>query len=128
MEGKSGRIISNRLMEQRNLSKRQVELDELFWAYRAVCPDPDPGAYFLPTMCGRIEAREVSTNWFGRAAKLLVMAAVAASVILGMMIPSRGRPQSAFFNATFVEALQADHASSSLEPFHHDRISELEAR
>jgi hypothetical protein len=75
-------------------------------------------------MWARIEAREVSTNWFGRVAKTLVTAALAATVILGMIISSMNQ-SSAFFNATFVEALRADH-TSTLEPLHLDRISQLE--
>jgi hypothetical protein len=78
----------------------------------------------MPAMWARIEAREVSTNWFGRVAKALVTAALAASVILGMMMSSTSQ-STAFLNGTFVEALRADHAST-LEPLHLDRISDLE--
>jgi hypothetical protein len=102
----------------------EARLDELFRAYRATWPDPDASANFLPNMWARIEAREVSTNWFGRVAKTLVTAALAATVILGMIISSMNQ-SSAFFNATFVEALRADH-TSTLEPLHLDRISQLE--
>jgi hypothetical protein len=102
----------------------EARLDELFRAYRATWPDPDASANFLPNMWARIEAREVSGNWFGRVAKTLVTAALAATVILGMIISSMNQ-SSAFFNATFVDALRADHASS-LEPLHLDRISQLE--
>jgi hypothetical protein len=58
-------------------------------------------------------------------AKTLVTAALAASVILGLMISSMNQ-SSAFLNATFVEALRADHASN-LEPLHLDRISQLDS-
>jgi hypothetical protein len=78
----------------------------------------------MPALWARIEAREVSTNWFGHVAKALVTAALAASVILGMMISSTNQ-SSAFFNATFVDALRADHVST-LEPLHLDRISYME--
>lgn len=78
----------------------------------------------MPGIWARIEAREVSTNWFGRVAKALVTAAIAASVILGMMTTSANQ-SSSFFDATFVEALRADHVSS-LEPLHLDRISYME--
>ena len=54
----------------------------------------------------------------------LVTAALAATVILGMIISSMNQ-SSAFFNATFVDALRADH-TSTLEPLHLDRISQLE--
>jgi hypothetical protein len=111
-------------MEQGNLNEAEVRLDELFLAYRQAGPDLDASANFMPAMWARIEAREVSTNWFGRVAKALVTAALAASVILGLMISSTNQ-SNAFFNATFVDALRADHAST-LEPLHLDRISQLE--
>jgi hypothetical protein len=115
-------------MEQGNSSQNpkgdDARLDELFRAYRAAWPDFDASANFMPNIWARIEARENSTNWFGRVAKTLVTAALAATVILGMMISSMNQ-SSAFFNATFVEALRADHAST-LEPLHLDRISQLE--
>src|SRR5579863_5182506 len=76
------------------------------------------------SMWAKIELREKSTNWFGRVAKTLVTVALAASVILAIIISSMNQ-SSAFFNATFVEALRADHASA-LEPLHLDRISQVE--
>jgi hypothetical protein len=111
-------------MEQGNSDPCEDRLDELFRAYRLACPDLDASAGFMPAMWSKIEAREVSTNWFGRVAKALVTAAVAATVILGMMISSNNQSNS-FFDATFVDALRADH-TSSLEPLQLDRISDLE--
>jgi hypothetical protein len=112
-------------MEPGNSNDQEVRLDKMFRAYRAAC---DGGAEaspdFMPTLWARIEAREVSTNWFGRVAKALVTAALAASVILGLMISSMNK-SPAFFNATFVDALRAEHVST-LEPLHFDRISQLE--
>lgn len=119
-------MISKRPMEEGSSDEREARLDEVFRAYRAACPDPDPSANFMPNIWSRIEAREVSTNWFGSVAKALVTAALAASLILGMMISSSNK-SNAFFNATFVDALRADHVSS-LEPLHLDRISELESQ
>lgn len=110
-----------------DLRFQNVQLDEMFRAYRAACPDPDASPNFMPEMWARIEAREVSTNWFGRVAKALVTAAIAATVILGLMTSSTSsrNQSSSFFDATFVEALRADHAST-LEPLHIDRISYME--
>jgi hypothetical protein len=101
-----------------------AHLDQMFRAYRAACPDPDASASFMPGMWAKIDARENTTNWFGRFAKVLVTAALAASVILGMMVSSANQ-SNGFFDATFVEALSADH-TSSLEPLHLDRISMLQ--
>jgi hypothetical protein len=104
-----------------------ARLDEMLRAYRTACPDRDASPNFMPELWARIEAREVSTNWFGHVAKALVTAAIAATVILGMMISSNSsrNQSSAFFDATFVEALRADHASS-LEPLHIERIAYME--
>jgi hypothetical protein len=117
-------MISNRPMAHTNSDGPEARLDEMFRAYSAACPIPEAGANFMPAIWARIEAREVSTNWFGRVAKALVTAALAASVILGMLISSTNQ-SSAFLNATFVDALRADHAST-LEPLHIERISQLE--
>jgi anti-sigma factor RsiW len=113
-------------MQQGNSSDRETRLDELFSAYRDACPTPEASANFMPEIWARIEAREVSTNWFGNVAKALVTAGLAASMILGLMVSSRSQ-SSAFFNATFVDAWQADHVSS-LEPLDIDRISYLETQ
>jgi len=110
-------------MEQGNPVDHEGLLDAMFRAYRAACPDPAENANFVHDLRVRIEAREVSSNWFAWVARALVAAALAASVILGT-ISSRNQ-SSAFFNATFVQALLADHAST-LEPFRLDRISEVE--
>ena len=84
---KSGIMMSNTPMEQENSGERE-RLDELFRAYRTACPDPEASVNFMPAMWAGIEAREGSTKWFGRVAKTLVTAALAASVILGMMVSS----------------------------------------
>ncbi|HVW86355.1 MAG TPA: hypothetical protein VHB50_16825, partial [Bryobacteraceae bacterium] len=72
----------------------------------------------------KIEAREASTNLFGRMAKALVTAALAASVILALMVSTLNQVDPAP-NATYIEALTVDHAST-LEPFNLERISEME--
>jgi hypothetical protein len=100
------------------------QLDQLLRAYREACPDPEPSAGFTPALWARIEAREVSTTLFGRMAKALVTAALAATAILALMVSTSSRREAAF-NGTYVEALRADRASS-LEPLNLDRISELE--
>ena len=37
------------------------KLDALFTEYRAACPDPEPGADFMPALWRRIEARRTAT-------------------------------------------------------------------
>ena len=114
-------MMSDRMeQEDRNSSR----LDELFVAYRGSCPDFDPGVNFMPELWARIEARESTTNLFGRMAKALVTAALAATAILGLMVSTSSRADNQF-NGTYLEALSVDHAST-LEPLNLDRVSELE--
>jgi hypothetical protein len=101
-----------------------ARLEQLFRAYREAMPDPEAGANFMPGIWARIEERERSSNWFGRVAKGLVTAAVAAYLILAMISPSAPK-QTSYYSGTFVEALVADHMSS-LDSLHLDRISQLE--
>jgi hypothetical protein len=120
-------------MKQLDPSESEARLDDLFRAYRAACPVPEASVSFVPDLWTRIEvisdanaAHEASRNWFGRVAKVLVTAALAASAILGIMISSTNQ-SSAFFNATFVEALRDDRMST-LEPLRLDRIYEFEPK
>jgi anti-sigma-K factor RskA len=106
------------------IRQAEARLDELFLAYREAYPDPEPSVNFTPKLWARIEAREVSTNLFGRMAKALVTAALAASVILGLIVSAVGYSESSF-NGTYVEALRADRVST-LEPLNLDRVSEME--
>ena len=102
----------------------ELRLDEMFRLCRESHDDPEASANFMPQMWAKIEMRRVSTNWFDHIAKALVAAAVAASVIAGLLISSATQ-STEFYKATFVEALVKDHAAS-LEPLSLDRLSELE--
>jgi hypothetical protein len=117
-------MMTDRNMRNEDRPEAESQLEALFLAYRDACPEPEPSVNFMPELWARIEAREVSTNLFGRMAKALVTAALAATVILGMMLSTYNRGESQF-NGTFVEALRADRAST-LEPLNLDRVSELE--
>lgn len=116
--------IADTPVEEGSPNDGEARLDELFRAYRAACQVVDASQNFMPGLWAGIDARRVSTNWFGWLARVLVTAALAASAILGIMTSSANQSNS-FFDGTFVEALRADHAST-LEPLHLDRISELE--
>ena len=131
---KNGIMEPNTAMLQKSAQENEGRLDDLLAAYRMACPDTEPGAAFMPAIWARIEEREKaereSTNWFGRFAKTLVTAAVAASAILAMLLSSFSYDVPAhqsveFLNRTFVEALRADQMAA-LEPLHVDRIAEME--
>ncbi len=126
-------LLAESQLAESQLAESQLaesHLDDWFVAYRDALPDPGPNAgwdsspNFMPELWAKIEAREVSTNLFGRMAKALVTAALAATVILGMMASTISRSQNQF-NGTYLEALSVDHASS-MEPLNLDSVSELE--
>jgi hypothetical protein len=79
------------------------KLDALFRAYRAACPDRDPGANFMPELWKRIESRQTFTFSFRRMASGFVTAALALTIAMGiyMAIPrtNPNMPQS------YIEAL-----------------------
>ncbi len=110
--------------ESQNQTDRERQLDELFRAYALACPDPEPSVNFMPKLWAGIEAREASRNVFGRMAKALVTAALAASAILALLVSMSSNSDQPY-SGTFVQALTANHVSQ-LEPFHVDRISEME--
>src|SRR4051794_36500731 len=100
------------------------ELNALFRAYHDACPTPDASVNFMPALWAKIEARQSSTHLFSRMARALVGAALAATVILGML-SSTGGPGPSAIDGTYMEALTADHVST-LDAMNLDRISELE--
>jgi hypothetical protein len=104
-------------------SAQDQRLNELFLAYREACVEPEAGVNFMPGLWARVEARERSGNILGRMAKAVVTAALAASVVIGLVVTfeESNRP----LNGTYIEAVTADHVST-LETFHLERISELE--
>lgn len=111
-------------MDDSKMNEIDSRLDDLFQAYRAACPDPEPSVNFMPEMWAKIEAREASSTVFNRMAKALVTAALGASVIMALMSASYNQPLPAS-DGSYIQALAADHVSD-LEPFQVERISDLE--
>lgn len=101
----------------------ETRLNELFVAYRDACVSPQAGANFMPGVWARVEARERSGNLMRRMARALVTVSVAASVVIGLLVTFQ--EANAPLNGTYMEAVAADHVAT-LEPFHLERISELE--
>ena len=106
-------------------TENESRLNQLLVAYREACAVPEAGTNFMPELWARIESRERSNNIFGRMAKTLVTAALAASVVLGLIgvVQDANTP----LNGTYIEAVAADQVAT-LEPFHLERISEIEFR
>lgn len=97
------------------MDRMEQKLDALFAEYRAACPDPEPGADFMPGMWKRIEARRVATvSVFRHWAQVCVMATVALTVLIGVVLIPRLQSDPAA-NASYVEALMFEHSSDYIQ-------------
>lgn len=88
------------------------QLDRLFAAYREACPDPEPSAAFMPRLWQRIEAEQSWTREFRRFTEVLVTAAAALSLLMGIFLGGRESPVS-FYTNTYIEVLAANYAPDS---------------
>ncbi len=64
------------------MSSGERELDELFRAYRAVCPDPEPSVGFMPGIWQKIEARSSFWLLFARVGRQATTASALACLVL----------------------------------------------
>jgi hypothetical protein len=94
----------------------EAELDRLFAAYREACPDPEPSLDFMPRLWERIEAQRSWKREWRRLTEVLVGAAVALSLMLGIVLARREPPVS-FYTNTYVEVLAANYSQDApLDP------------
>ena len=83
------------------------ELSEVFAAYRAACPDPEPGAGFMPGLWARIESRRRSSQLFGLFARRLLAGAAALTLVMAALLY---HPGSHFGqHSTYLDVLADDH-------------------
>ena len=104
---------------------RQDQLNELFAAYRQEMTDLDGGPDFLPGLWGKIESRRVQTSvWLAWTRAILSGACVAVVLLVsvGLWAPLE---RSTYYDASYVEALDASedvvvmaalHPASPVEP------------
>jgi len=109
--------------ESHNTGSDEGRLDALFEAYRAVCPDPEPSANFMPMLWQGIEARQSVSNVFGRLARNLVTAAVALSILLGLAVSFTGSRVGQLPSESYVEVLADEHYSQNLDYLDNVRVS-----
>ena len=91
------------------------KLDRLFAAYRDACPDPEPGAGFMPALWQKIEARRASNVlMLRRIAQFCVGATVALTLLIGaILIPEFEK--SLVYSTTYVDTIAADHPNSYVD-------------
>ncbi len=87
----------------------EAALDQLFAAYREALPDPEPSPDFMPRLWQQIEAQQSLTREFRRLTEVLVAAAIAASLVMGVFLIGR-QPAVSFYSGTYVEVLAANYA------------------
>jgi len=104
-----------------------ARLDALFEAYRAACPDLEPGADFMPRLWQKIEARQGMSAVFGRLARNLATAALALSTLLGLAVSFSGSRVTQLPSESYVEVLAEEHNSANLD-FEPVRLTTAEQR
>ena len=92
-------------------------LDRLFADYRAACPDPEPGANFMPTLWQRIEARRNPVLQWVTMSRRALVGALAMCLVLGFVLGT-ALSSSQFYQSTYIEALDDDAAPEELAAMH----------
>ena len=92
---------------------QDAELNALFHAYRAACPEMEPSANFMPEIWRRIEERQRSLFFLGRWARALVTAAAVLSLGMAAYLYIPHGRNSVFSVESYVEALAAGHAQDA---------------
>jgi hypothetical protein len=95
----------------------EQRLDRLFTEYRAACPDPEPGANFMPTLWQRIEARRNPVLQWVTMSRRALAGVVALCLVLGFVLGT-ALSSSQFYQSTYIEALDYDEAPEELAVMH----------
>jgi hypothetical protein len=97
------------------MERMDDKLDGLWAAYRDACPDPDPGAEFMPGLWQKIEARRTATvSVFRRLSQVCVMATVALTLLMGVVLIPRLQRQPVY-TSTYVDVLSAEHSTDYVD-------------
>jgi hypothetical protein len=93
------------------------KLDALFAEYRTAFPEVEGSTNFMPNLWQKIEARRVAnTSVFRRLAQACVMATVALTLLIVVLIPKI--QSDPVYTSTYVDVLDAAHSSdvADLQP------------
>ena len=92
-----------------------AELNALFHAYRAACPEAEPSANFMPEIWRRIEERQRSLFFLGRWARAFVTAAAVLSLGMAAYLYIPEGHNTMLSVESYVEAVAAGHVVDSPE-------------
>jgi hypothetical protein len=98
-----------------NRGDANAELNTLFQAYRAACPETEPSANFMPEIWRRIEDRQRSMFFLGRWARAFVTAAAVLSLGMAAYLYIPKGHNTIISVESYVEAIAAGHAVDSAE-------------
>jgi hypothetical protein len=90
------------------------ELDKLFAEYRAVMPDPEAGANFMPDLWRKIEARQFFLVRWKKLTQVFVAAAAAICLLLGIVLQAPSAKQNAAVSGTYVDVLYKANPTDNL--------------
>jgi hypothetical protein len=99
----------------RDMNENPDKLNALWASYREACPDPEPGAGFMPGLWQRIEARRASNViLLRRIAQVCVGATVALTLLMGAVLIPRFE-RAPVYSATYVDVIAADHPNTYVD-------------
>jgi hypothetical protein len=91
------------------------ELDKLFAEYRAVMPDPEAGANFMPDLWRKIEARQFFLIRWKKLTQVFVAAAAAICLLLGIVLQApSGKEHATAVGGTYVDVLYKANPTDNL--------------
>lgn len=110
--------------QSNNIESNDARLDALFRSYRSACPDPEPSTNFMPMLWQRIEARQSVSAVFTRLARNLTTAALALSIVLGLVASFSASRTTQLPSESYAEVLADEHyRNPSLDYYDPVRIS-----
>lgn len=91
------------------------ELEQFFSRYKAVVPDPEPSANFMPDLWSKIDSRQNLVLGIRRLTQVFVAAAAAICLLFAtyMAVP---RSDNSRLNGNYVDVLAESHPAESLAP------------
>jgi len=89
------------------MDRMDDRLNSLLAEYRDACPDPEPGANFMPQLWRRIEARRSATaSLLRRWTEAWLLVTVALAIVIGVFVIPRLQDPPAL-QASYVDVLLA---------------------
>ena len=91
------------------------ELDNLFASYKAIVPDPEPSANFMPELWRKIEARQTLVVRIKKLTQVFVAAAAAICVAMALLaVP--GAVDNPTISGNYVDELAKIQPAENLAP------------